>query len=318
MPLKPPHGVEVEYSPTETADLFQPPAEEVAAVLQKALATNFAEAQAEVVDCPDLSQAPFHLAAPGICGTPKLLDIGGVPNLVPLVQRNRVYNLQDICRDIGMPDAFIIGAGAASSRLVGCNAELMPNTNLGTRNIQTTYSKVLPDGSGHLCHYSSNEVSLLLNVLASQGLQGKVIKVTASKRTGDGNLVSVMRKGLGDAFGSKPVGLGGAFLIKKGQAKIHIMPDFSSTPLESDAAVDKWLRYYEYKAPLVCLSVFISKDPGLDLRVEHTHCFSQHGEGGHYHYDLTPDGVEYEGYFVVAEQMVRVDRPKATHNVGRD
>ena len=56
----------------------------------------------------------------------------------------------------------------------------------------------------------------------------------------------------------------------------------------------------------------------MDLRIEHTHCFSCHGKGGHYHYDTTPDTVEYEGYFVVAEQLIRVDRPLDTHSIGRD
>ena len=29
--------------------------------------------------------------------------------------------------------------------------------------------------------------------------------------------------------------------------------------------------------------------------------FSRHGDGGHYHYDTTPDEVEYVGYFNLAE-----------------
>jgi len=57
---------------------------------------------------------------------------------------------------------------------------------------------------------------------------------------------------------------------------------------------------------------------GLDLRVEHTHCFSAHGEGGHYHYDVTPKDVRYVGYFSIAERIYRVDPPAVTHLVGRD
>lgn len=57
---------------------------------------------------------------------------------------------------------------------------------------------------------------------------------------------------------------------------------------------------------------------GLDLRVEHTHCFSHHGEGGHYYIDTTPDTVEYLGYFMAAEFVYRIDRPTETHLVGRD
>jgi hypothetical protein len=48
---------------------------------------------------------------------------------------------------------------------------------------------------------------------------------------------------------------------------------------------------------------------GLDLRVEHTHCFSSHGHGGHYHYDVTPKGVKYVGYFTLAQKIYRIDPP---------
>ena len=67
-----------------------------------------------------------------------------------------------------------------------------------------------------------------------------------------------------------------------------------------------------------CDTVISLHSQGLDLRVEHTHCFSAHGEGGHYHYDITPDDVDYHGYYTVAEQLVRIDRPVHTHSFGRD
>ncbi|XP_073908705.1 ester hydrolase C11orf54 homolog [Castor canadensis] len=94
--------------------------------------------------------------------------------------------------------------------------------------------------------------------------------------------------------------------------------EFSSCPLTSDEQVNKWLNFYEMKAPLVCLPVFVSRDPGFDLRLEHTHFFSRHGEGGHYHYDTTPDTVEYLGYFTPAQFLYRIDQPKETHSFGRD
>lgn len=63
---------------------------------------------------------------------------------------------------------------------------------------------------------------------------------------------------------------------------------------------------------------YILHTQGLDLRVEHFHSFSTHGHGGHYHYDTTPATVEYEGYFNVAEKVVRIDKPINTHMLGRD
>lgn len=133
------------------------------------------------------------------------------------------------------------------------------------------------------------------------------------------------------------IGLGGAFVLKNGKAKQHVMPDFSTTPIHTDAEVDQWLKFYEMSGPLVALGTLISGDyvscfhyyrlevfkysiyfKDLDLRVQHFHSYSDHGEAGHYHYDTTPDTVEYLGYFTLAENIYRVDQPTVTHQMGRD
>lgn len=103
--------------------------------------------------------------------------------------------------------------------------------------------------------------------------------------------------------------MGGVFLIEKGDAKLHIMPDFSSEPLNSNEEVDRWLRFFEMNSPLVCLTTLHSIDPDLKLRMEHTHCFSDHNQGGHYHYDTTPDNVKYVAYLNVAQSIYRIDQP---------
>jgi hypothetical protein len=61
-------------------------------------------------------------------------------------------------------------------------------------------------------------------------------------------------------------------------------------------------------APLTCASIFHSTDPDLDLRLEHTHVFSPHGDAGHYHYDSSAESVEYVGYFRPAEKLYRIDQ----------
>ena len=46
-------------------------------------------------------------------------------------------------------------------------------------------------------------------------------------------------------------------------------PRFSKDPLESDEAVNRWLKFYEMNAPLVCVGVFESVDPvSLRFRVK--------------------------------------------------
>jgi hypothetical protein len=137
-----------------------------------------------------------------------------------------------------------------------------------------------------------------------------VIEVVAEKRTGSQNFVTCMRHALADKYGTSPVSIGGTFLVEKGTAWCHVMPDFPSEPLKTESELFKWMHYYNMDAPLVCLSVFNSYDPGWSLRMEHTHCFNGHGQGGHYHHDTDPEHVRYRGYFVVAEKLVRIDRPE--------
>ena len=68
-----------------------------------------------------------------------------------------------------------------------------------------------------------------------------------------------MRNALKEKFGEEVVAVGGVFLIEEGKAKLHVMPDFEPSPVDGD--VDAWLKYFNMKAPLVCLSVFVSHDP---------------------------------------------------------
>nr|XP_002131943.1 ester hydrolase C11orf54 homolog [Ciona intestinalis] len=314
----------------ENVALHVPSMEELAEVVGVGLKKNYKEWSCSVVDCPDLSKAPFGLASNGICGRTRLVDVGGVPNLVPVSQyMEKVYNLQDISERVGTPGCFILGAGAGSKHVVGCNCELMPNFRCegGERERVNLchVARVKSDGGYLLQNYendhgSSSEFSLLANLFCSDGKQGKVLEVRGKCRIGEKDLVGCMRGALKEHFGpNRPIGMGGTFLVNKGKIKIHVMPDFSETPLTSDNDVNNWLKFYEVTSPFMCLSTFITEDCGLDLRVEHTHGYNANsGVGGHYHYDVTPDEVEYIGYFTPAEFIYRVDRPSTTHNIGRD
>ncbi|RVE44643.1 hypothetical protein evm_010729 [Chilo suppressalis] len=146
----------------------------------------------------------------------------------------------------------------------------------------------------------------------------EVIKVVAKKRIGESNFITAIRETLKTHYGDKVVGLGGTFILRSGRVKFHVMPEFSSTALCSDDDVDQWLHYFEMQAPITHLGTLVTGDHGLDLRVQHFHGFSAHGDGGHYHYDTTPGTVHYEGYFVPANSLIRIDRPAQTHAIGRD
>ncbi|KAJ8312158.1 hypothetical protein KUTeg_009531, partial [Tegillarca granosa] len=228
----------------QKAPMHVPTIDEVVPVLNEGLKKNFTNVSVSVVDCPDLTQKPFMLASEGLCGSPRLADIGGPPYLIPLVQRNKVYKFSQIAKLVELPGAFMIGAGAGPHQFIGVNSEVLESYLYPScsPSLQTNYL-FLPLASNH------------------KGKPGKVIEVKASQRIGSENFMSSIRKTLNSHYGNKPVALGGVFLVEKGKANLHIMPDFSATPLKSQSEVDNWLKFYEMDAPLVCVGELVSHDP---------------------------------------------------------
>ncbi|KAJ5367497.1 hypothetical protein N7541_001438 [Penicillium brevicompactum] len=279
-----------------------PPLDELATIIQKALLSNFKTASATVVNCPDLKQAPFNLAASGLSGNPRIADIGGQQNLFPQPILDAKYSLLSLAQNMEMsPSAgFVLGAGAAPHQDLGRNAELAPN--LAWRKAGNSSSFEDPDSlvienssrvikvdesREPVCeHASTTNCALMINLYGSDGDTGLVLKINAKARMGGRTLL---------------------ILYATVYEKRMVMTDRAQLERE-------WLSYHVFDAPVVCLSVMHSADPeGLGLRMEHTHCFEIDGDrkGGHYHYDI-PDGdeeVEYEAYFNVASVVYRIDRP---------
>ncbi|RWS12884.1 Ester hydrolase-like protein [Dinothrombium tinctorium] len=305
--------------PSIKRQLLVPSLQEIADLLNQNLNRYFAECNAAVVDCPNLRQAPFHLANEGLCGNPMVADIGGVRYLSPLPRLDKQpYNFTELGELMGFKNALVIGAACAPFHVTGVNCELIPNLAFKkdeneclTIANETHAAKIDERGECELFKLDSVECCLLGNVFVCEGKPGKVLKINAKKRIGNENFTESIRNIIREKYGENIISLGGVFLIKQGTAKLHIMPDFSTTPLNTEEQVNEWLKFFSMKAPLICLSVFHSYDDNLELRMEHTHCFSTHGAGGHYHYDITPDEIEYEAYFNVAETLYRVDAPKS-------
>jgi hypothetical protein len=306
--------IEMPRWPVQKLELNAPTLEELIEPLSAGLSSNFQDSSVEVVSCPDLREPPYNLAAPGLCGHPRIADIGGPPNLAPTPKLDRKYSFVDMVElmEMGHTGA-VIGASAGPFHELGVNSELMPNWSYEEDAVtnRTHYAKIDDKGACLCERLDSTDFGLMANLFGSDGRPGKVLKITAKIRTGEDNFTATIQKALKAKFDDRVVSMGGVFVIKKGKANLHVMPDFSRTPLKSREEVEKWLRYFDMMAPLVCLSVFHSHDPGLDLRMEHTHCFSDHNEGGHYHDDITPAEVEYEAYFNVADILYRIDRPQA-------
>lgn len=312
-----------------------PPLEELAAVIQRSLQANFASATAKAEPCPDLRQPPFNLVAAGLSGNPCIADVGGQPNLFPTPNLEAKYSLLSLANDMRMSpsEGFLLGAGAAPFRDIGHNAELAPNLAWHAKSDQSTFDQpesltvtngtrviqVEPDRTTSCEHIASTNGALMMNLYGSSGQPGPALKITARSRTGDLNFTNCIRLALRSFYGdSRPISLGGVFLLKSGKAKFHIMPDFppkDQLPFRDREQLEKeWLTYHVFDAPVVCLMVMHSADPeGLGLRMEHTHCFDAEGsrKGGHYHYDVRDgDGeVEYEAYLNPASTLYRIRRP---------
>jgi hypothetical protein len=217
----------------------------------------------------------------------------------------------------------LLGAGAGPFHRLGINSELSPNFSWegSFDNVSngTYYTKISEDNSVVCKKSPTTDCALMCNLYGSSGLPGDVLKITAHGRKGEQKVFhELIRETLAQHYGdSRQVSMGGVFLIKRGKAYFHVMPDFppkGSLPFKDVEQLEKWLTWHEFGAEIVCLSVFHSADPHkLGLRKEHTHCFSLAGDkGGHYHWDLDDDGteeIEYEAYFNTAKDMYRLDRP---------
>ncbi|KZL85171.1 ester hydrolase c11orf54-like protein [Colletotrichum incanum] len=314
----------------EKFPLSPPSLEELAEELKAPLAANYEHASVSVVQCPDLRNPPFHLAAEGLSGDEKIADVGGQPNLFPRPRLDSIWSLPEIGTHMEMSSekGSLIGAGAGPFHVIGQNSELAPNLSwqggLDHINNQSQVIQIKRDtGAVSVGTSPSVDCGLMANLYGSLGEPGSVLKITAKGRKGpEKSFTECIRRGLNAAYGNdRTISLGGAFVVKAGKTIYHIMPDFpaeNNLPFKDRNEVEKWLTFHGFDSPIVGLSVLHSADPGnkMGLRMEHTHAFSPVGKnaGGHYHYEAEGerDFIEYEGYFNTARVIYRVDRPAAT------
>ncbi|XP_065155796.1 ester hydrolase C11orf54 homolog isoform X1 [Atheta coriaria] len=317
----------LEDVPVQRKPLVVPVLDEVVKVLTDGLRSHFEHVDVAVVDCPDLTKEPFTLASPGLGGKSKLVEVGGPAYLLPLVNRTKLYDITDVAKAAQINPAFIIGAGAGPFDHEKTNCEGIYNLNVQDGKITVQDSKLSrvnasdpPNPIQKTIPIDATNFGLLGNLHVSEGKPGKVLKVHATKRIGSMDFIASIRTSLADYYGPEtPVGLGGTFLLKEGKAKTHVMPDFSSVPLQTDDALNEWLQFFNMSAPLISVGTLVTTEYGdIDLRVQHFHLYSHHGQAGHYHIDTTPDVVEYLGFFNLADEIIRVDKPPQSAGFGKD
>lgn len=294
-------------------------------VLQTALEKNFANVTVEIIDMAfepenhDLTKAPYLLASSGISGDGTIIEYGNDEYLIPLVDKSKVYDLIPVIREIESyktKDFFAAGAGAGPFEYLNQNCEGMFNLKVyenGTSVNENHIARTKGEGIEVVkVPPTETRASLLGNIFLSEGRVGKVLKVTASNRTGKENFIYAMQVGLAEEYSANdPVGLGGVFYLKAGTANFHVMSDFSETPIDTDDDLNKWLTWHDFEAPLIALGNFVSKETDFKLRLQHFHAYSSGDKGGHYHNDTTPDTVQYEGYFSVVDRIILIDKSSA-------
>ena len=297
--------------------------EEIAKALQAGLSQNFKKVSVEIVECPNLKN--WGCPAEGLSGNQKIIDVGGEPYMHDKRYIGAEFNYEEIAKLIGSEKSYALGAGSgAMSCLEGHCGELIIDDNLITKDNKSIIAKV---GKNKECiteKYNGRKHGGLGNIFYSDGKKDKVLKINIKGRSGkQGSLPQAIRAALINQLNLKNnnhIALGGIFRILKGQIRSHVQPDYEDIKHEYyDPKLMKctkdFLQFYEPVGPnLQCYSVLWTGDPTegkLNLREsgEHTHFydFKNKSCSGHYHFDVTPDEIEYEGYFNTADAVYRVN-----------
>ena len=307
----------------EKADFKEISLDKISEALQNGLIKNYHQVEVSVQDCPNLKE--WGCPAEGISGNERIIDVGGEPYMHDPKHLGAEFDYEEISKKIGSEKSYALGAGSgAMSCLDGHCGELIINENLITSESKSIIARV---GINKECiaeKYTARKHGGLGNVYYTDGVKGKVIKIKIKGRSGDqGSLPQAMRKALTDNLPIKDnehIALAGIFRILKGQIKSHVQPDYADIKHEYYDAkqmkcVKDFLQFYEPVGPeLQGYSVLWTGDPtggNLDLREsgEHTHfhSYTKENVAGHYHFDVTPNDIEYEGYFNIAKEVHRVN-----------
>ena len=299
------------------------PLNKISEALQNGLSSNYKVVEVLIVDCPNLRD--WGCPSEGISGNQKIIDVGGEPYMHDPKFIGTEFDYEEISKMIGSEKSYALGAGSgAMSCLDGHCGELIINENLITSESKSIIARVGKDKECIAEKYTARKHGGLGNVFYTDGVQGKVIKIKIKGRSGEqGSLSQAMRKALTDNLqikGNDHIALGGVFRILNGKIKSHVQPDYKDIKHEyydpkQMKCVKDFLQFYESVGPeLQGYCVLWTGDPtGGDLNLresgEHTHFHSYTKENiaGHYHFDVTPEEIEYECYFNTAEEVHRVN-----------
>ena len=307
----------------EKAQFAKTSLEQISEALKKGLQKNYKLVEISIVDCPNLKQ--WDCPAEGLSGNQKIIDVGGEPYMHDKKLIGAEFDYEEIAKKIGSEKSYALGAGSgAMSCLGGHCGELVINENLITNESRSIIAQVDENQKCKSSKYTARKHGGLGNIYYSDGKPGKVIKIMIKGRSGkQGSLPQAMRTALKENLPTENdnhFAVAGVFRILNGKIKSHVQPDYDTIKHEyydpkQMKCVKDFLKFYEPIGPhFQCYSILWTGDPTggkLNLREsgEHTHFHSYKGtqDAGHYHFDVTPEEIEYECYFNIPEEVHRVN-----------
>lgn len=307
----------------EKAQFAKTSLEQISEALKKGLQKNYKLVEISIVDCPNLKQ--WDCPAEGLSGNQKIIDVGGEPYMHDKKLIGAEFDYEEIAKKIGSEKSYALGAGSgAMSCLGGHCGELVINENLITNESRSIIAQVDENQKCKSSKYTARKHGGLGNIYYSDGNPGKVIKIMIKGRSGNqGSLPQAMRTALKENLSTENdnhFAVAGVFRILNGKIKSHVQPDYDTIKHEyydpkQMKCVKDFLKFYEPIGPhFQCYSILWTGDPTggkLNLREsgEHTHFHSYKGtqDAGHYHFDVTPEEIEYECYFNIPEEVHRVN-----------
>ena len=316
-----------------------PPTDEVCGVFKEALARNYKECDVRAVACPDLRD--FGLAAAGLGGEAHYAECGTIHNAMFNPDRQHdVYTLGEVSTIMGRPDSFVVGSGAGSTAEFGVNSEWTGNAILQNSEVTTNLSRVayvtdmnqLPKPYTVRMADNRGQVGCIGNLLFTEGKPAEeVIQVSARFRRAERNwsedphdqeFIRILRTALAEKYPqmTKHVVYGGVVLVLKGRTVTHVMPPYfppaGAKPGKSFPDMGGWAECFYYSDNKLVGATTLMNHQGAGLpkehgqyRLDHTHFFTQDNkEAGHYHYDVSPEEIEYVAFLVPAKTVTKVDK----------
>ncbi|XP_018393424.1 PREDICTED: ester hydrolase C11orf54 homolog [Cyphomyrmex costatus] len=303
-----------------------PTLSEIAEVLQNGMQPLFHRLKVDVTSCPCLTKEPYNLAGVGLCGNTAIIELGEKPTENVSDWKDRTCDIKSVLKT-NCSDSFVIGSSYATKPHMPYYGHLIMNATYRAPESFTNASRIvfIETGNGQRrieTVTDPNQLTCTHNgcFFVSEGRPGNVVRVRAKGRKMiNTDIITSMQTVLYESFGkdsTETVALGGVLRMRYGQVACNVMLD--EYPDEKLQFVNFYFQQQYSKinleSDMIAVGVIFDDLPILISDEEHYgisiynrsefHCFSDHGTGGQFISDISPDTTEYEGYFNVVKKYI--------------